>query len=116
MTEGTGRHFICHMKTECVVFLFSRLEGEGVSLLSHFLHEEFQHWCFGCGSFYRRIPLNALDLDVSPEGQTHDVQVLASIAEGTSEVDEYCETKRGHSALLHVHLGSVALDVQQQSR
>lgn len=74
---------------------FSHLEGEGISLLSHFLHEEFQHWCFGCVSFYRRIHLNALDPDVSPEGQTHDVQVLASIAEGTSEVDEYCHTKKG---------------------
>lgn len=52
--------------------LVLHLEGEGVSLLSDFLHEEVHHlrfWCIAC----RGVHLHALDPDVSPEGQAHDV-------------------------------------------
>lgn len=68
------------------------LEGEGLSLLSDFLHEEVNHlWLGGVAS--GGVNLDALDPDVSPEGQAHDIQVIASIAEGTGEVDEHCQDK-----------------------
>lgn len=62
-----------------------------MSLLSNFLQEEFLHRCFGCVFTCRWVHLNALDPDVSPEGQAHYIQFVASIAEGTSKVDVYCK-------------------------
>ncbi len=74
--------------------MLPNLEGERISLLSDFLHEEFLHWCFGCVFTCRWIHLDTLDPDVSPEGQPHNVQVIASIAEGASKVDKHCKGKK----------------------
>lgn len=73
--------------------MLPHLKGKSISLLSNFLQEEVLHWCVGCVFTCRWIHLNALDPDVSPEGQAHYVQVIASIAEGTSKVDKYCKEK-----------------------
>lgn len=70
------------------------LEGKGTSLLSNFLHEGLVHWRFGDARTRRWVHLNALYPDVSPEGQPNNIQVIASIAEGTSKVDKYCNGKR----------------------
>lgn len=43
-----------------------------------------------------------MDPDVSPEGQAHDVQVIASVAEGTGEVDEHCQDKERKSYVIFV--------------
>ncbi len=66
------------------------LEGKWTPLFSNFLQEGFLHWCFGYAFTCRRIHLNTLDPDVSSEGQPDNIQVIASIAEGTSKVDKYC--------------------------
>lgn len=79
--------------TDCVVILY--LEGEGISLFPNFLHEAFLHWCQGWASTCDGIHLNTLDPDVSPEGHPNNIQILTSIAEGTSKVDKYCNEK-GH--------------------
>lgn len=73
--------------------MLPHLEGKGTSLLSNFLHEGFLHGCFGCGVTGGWIHLNALYPDVSPEGQPNDIQLFASIAEGTSKVDKYYNGK-----------------------
>lgn len=71
----------------------SHLEGEGTSLLTNFFQKGFLHWCFRHTSIRGGINLNVFDPNVSPEGQSDDVQVVTSITEGTSEVDKYCSGK-----------------------
>lgn len=66
------------------------LDGKRISLLSDLIQEVFVHW--GLGRVLPRggIHLDAMDPDISPEGQPDHIQVLASVAEGTGEVDVHC--------------------------
>lgn len=90
------------------------LEGKRIPLLPNLLHEGILHWSVGWVSTWGWIYLHPLDPDVSPEGQANDIQVFATIAEGTSKVHEYCKGN-GHalSTLVCVfgQLNEIALEL-----
>lgn len=71
--------------------MLADLKGKSISLLSDLPQEEFLHRGLSRVLSRGRVHLDALDPDVSPEGQTHHVQVVASIAEGAGEVDVDCK-------------------------
>lgn len=71
--------------------MFPDLKGKSMSLLSALPQEEFLHRGLSRVLPRGRVHLDALDPDVPPEGQTHHVQVLASVAEGADEVDVDCK-------------------------
>lgn len=71
--------------------MFADLKGKSISLLSDLPQEEFLHRGLSRVLPRGRVHLDTLDPDVSPERQTHHVQVVASIAEGAGEVDVDCK-------------------------
>lgn len=71
--------------------IFPDLKGKNISLLSDLPQEVFLHRGLRCVVPCGRVHLDALDPDVSPEGQAHHVQVITSVAEGAGEVDVHCK-------------------------
>lgn len=65
----------------------SYLESEGVSMLAQLLQQLFLQRSEGswCLFWHRRINLSGQDIEVLPEGQANDIQVVSAIAECTSQ-------------------------------
>lgn len=71
--------------------MFPDMKGKSISLLSDLPQEEFLHRGLSRVLPHGWVHLDVLDPDVSPEGQTHHVQVVASVAEGAGKVDIDCK-------------------------
>lgn len=64
------------------------VESEGTALLSCFLEQAAVHGSEVGFVASIRVQLDVLDPDVFPKGQSNDIQVLAAIMKGTSQLHQ----------------------------